>query len=235
VATSPQVIIECQKHDDYQESIRWLLSHLKESMEHGRTVAQEKESEGVKVLKSDPALKQATKELRTLLERFANGNSIDTIIDAVNALVDDAQRDKEFKDWFKKVDTYIHKVRHHAYVYIRLTYLNPVQVLLQPGFVLEPACNAEGHQLRESGRHFYDVKYKGHFDNLFHSVGSWFKAMGEDPLNTRFGEDWARLTKDLLFDSEGSLKFKPDLWMDVRKVLLPTLLDKVRYSYNSSF
>jgi hypothetical protein len=59
--------------------------------------------------------------------------------------------------------------------------------------------------------------------------------MGEDPLNTRFGEDWARLTKDLLFDSEGSLKFKPDLSMDVRNVLLPTLLDKVRYCYNSSF
>lgn len=35
-------------------------------------------------------------------------------------------------------------------------------------------------------------------------------AMGEDPLNKRFGEDWARLTKDLLFDSKGSLKFKPE-------------------------
>jgi hypothetical protein len=121
---TPQVIIECQKHDGYQESIRWLLSHLKEHMEHGRRVAQEKESEGVKVLKSDPALKQATKELRALLERFANGESIDIIIDAVNALVDDAQRDKEFKDWFKKVDTYIHKVRPHTY--IQLTYPNLV-------------------------------------------------------------------------------------------------------------
>lgn len=52
--------------------------------------------------------------------------------------------------------------------------------------------------------------------------------MGEDPINKRFGEDWARLTKDLLFDSEGSLKFKPDLWNDIRKVILPTLVDKVR-------
>lgn len=54
--------------------------------------------------------------------------------------------------------------------------------------------------------------------------------MGDDPLNKRFGQDWARLTKDLLFDSEGSLKFKPDLWNDVRKIILPTLIDRVSHS-----
>lgn len=53
--------------------------------------------------------------------------------------------------------------------------------------------------------------------------------MGEDPLNERFGEDWARLTKDLLFDSEGSLKFKPHLWSDIRKVILPTVISQVGY------
>jgi hypothetical protein len=49
--------------------------------------------------------------------------------------------------------------------------------------------------------------------------------MGEDPTNKRFGEDWARLTKDLLFDSEGSLKFKSDLWSDIWKVIVPTLVN----------
>ena len=52
--------------------------------------------------------------------------------------------------------------------------------------------------------------------------------MGDDPLNKRFGEDWGRLTRDLLFDAEGSLKFKTDLWADIRKVIMPTLIDKVR-------
>ena len=61
------------------------------------------------------------------------------------------------------------------------------------------------------------------------TVGDWFKQMGEDPLNKRFGEDWARLTKDLLFDSEGSLKFKSNLWDDIRKVILPTVISQVGY------
>jgi len=32
-----------------------------------------------------------------------------------------------------------------------------------------------------------------------------------------------------LFDSEGSLKFKPGLWNDIRRVVLPTLVDRVGY------
>lgn len=60
-------------------------------------------------------------------------------------------------------------------------------------------------------------------------VGDWFKQMGEDPLNKRFGEDWARLTKDILFDIEGSLKFKSHLWDDIRKVILPTVISQVGY------
>ena len=56
------------------------------------------------------------------------------------------------------------------------------QVLLDPGFVLDPACNDEGNRLRETGKHFYDDKYRGHFDNLFNSVSDWFMAMGEDPV-----------------------------------------------------
>ena len=66
-------------------------------------------------------------------------------------------------------------------------------------------------------------------DLCLQTVGDWFKEMGEDPLNKRFGEDWARLTKDLLFDSEGSLKFKPHLWDDIRKVILPSVISQVGY------
>ena len=102
--------------------------------------------------------------------------------------------------------------------------------MLEPGYVLEPDCNDRANKLREDGRRFYDDKYKGHFDNLINRTGDWFRAMGDDPLNKRFGEDWARLTHDLLFDSEGSLKWKPELWMDIRKVILPSLIDRVRLS-----
>lgn len=142
------------------------------------------------------------------MERFANNQSMDPIFNAVNDLTDDARNDQEFRNWWSRVDSYTR------------------EVLLEPGFVLEPKCNDEGRQLRESGRTFYDDKYKSHFDRLFSSIGDWFKAMADDPLNKRFGDDIARLTRDLLFDNEGSLKFKPDLWTDIRKHILPSLVEK---------
>ncbi len=97
--------------------------------------------------------------------------------------------------------------------------------------MLEPQCNDQANRLREEGRRFYDDKYKGHFDNLITRTGDWFRAMGDDPLNKRVGEDWARLTHDLLFDSDGSLKWKPELWMDIRKVILPSIIERVS-AYN---
>ena len=104
-----------------------------------------------------------------------------------------------------------------------------MQVLLEPGYVLEPDCNNQANALREDGRRFYDDKYRGHFDNLINCTKDWFKAMGDDPLNKRFGDDIARLTRDLLFDGDGNLKFKPELWMDIRKVILPSIIKQVGY------
>ncbi|KAI0674595.1 hypothetical protein C8Q78DRAFT_1117563 [Trametes maxima] len=205
-----KVIVECQKHKDYQESIQWLLNFLEEYASHGKTVAEHGKDSGQQ-LQADGSLRQATNELRTLLERFANGKNLSIIGDAMQQLYQDAQQDEELRQWFRRVDSYIRKV------------------LLDPGFVLEPQCNNDANTLREDGRKFYDEKYKGHFDNLFNAAIEWFRALGEDPLNKRFGEDWARLTKDLLFDSEGSLKFKPDLWLDIRKVILPSIIDQVGY------
>lgn len=46
-------------------------------------------------------------------------------------------------------------------------------------------------------------------------------------VNVQFSVDWTRLTRDLLFDSTGDLKFKMDLWNAVRKITLLELVDKV--------
>lgn len=37
------------------------------------------------------------------------------------------------------------------------------------------------------------------------------------------------MTKDLLFDDQGSLQFKPHLWRDIRNVIIPAFVDKAGY------
>lgn len=157
-------------------------------------------------------------ELRTLLERFANGMSLDIIGDAMRTLNDDAANDDDLRGWFHDVDAFIR------------------DVLLKPGYMLDDECNRRGNELREYGRRFYDEKYKNHFDNLFASIRDWFGAIAQDPVNKKFGSSCAQLVRDLLMDSEGDIKYKPDLWMDIRKVILPNIISEVspclRLSYS---
>jgi hypothetical protein len=94
---------------------------------------------------------------------------------------------------------------------------------------MSPAFNNEGQRLQDTGHQFFDERYRGHKDNLFDQIQVWFTAWGEDPLNRRFADDWKRLTKDLLFAEDGSLAYKPHLWTDIRRVILPQLIQHVGY------
>ncbi|KAG2365756.1 hypothetical protein BDR07DRAFT_1458961 [Suillus spraguei] len=201
-------IIECQKRNDYKDAIRWLLGEVEQYASYYGQIATGHGKERSSAITQDRALNAAMSELRTLLERFANCRSMNGIFDASNALIDDARCDDELRNWSYHLNTYIHKV------------------LFEAGFVLKYDCNREGNEILESGRHFWDQKYKEHFNNLFDAIGKWFAAMEEDPLNKRFGEDWTRLMRDLLFDSEGSLKLKADLWSDIKNVIWSTMIEK---------
>lgn len=279
-----KVLIECQKHNDYQEAMRWLLDFLAEYLSHARTASSVAGTDTSAAAhphhpKNNTSLNIAMLELRTLLERFANGTSMDVIIDPLSKLADSARKDPALREWFNEANEYLRRV------------------LLEPGYVLQPQCDREARRLQEKGKGFWSTgntptaspvvgsspttgtsalggvghtgtygagsigapgqqnvapggvphgatgavagvgsgsvgaqgRYKDEFDNVFRGVGGWFKAMGDDKLNQRFGNDWARLTKDLLFDNEGGLKFKPELWNDIRKVIVPELIQQVGY------
>ncbi|KAJ7232032.1 hypothetical protein B0H12DRAFT_1204987 [Mycena haematopus] len=195
-----KVIVECQKHKDYQESVRWLLDTIDAWARRAGDVGQgAKEGEGLlpaATLAQDPSLRSAFDLFRTLLERIANA-PLEPVISAARVLAKDSANDESLRKWWSNVDGYARKV------------------LLQAGYVTEPACGTRARELRDEGRAFYDEKYKGHFDAVIDAASAWFK--------------FARFTRDFLFDGEGNLQFKKNLWEDVRGVILPTLVDKVGY------
>ncbi|KAF9521084.1 hypothetical protein BS47DRAFT_1357029 [Hydnum rufescens UP504] len=122
---------------------------------------------------SDPSLQRAGSELRTLLERFANGKSIGDILDAADQLNTDVKDDEALGQWFRELDAFVR-------------------------YVISSKRNTDANP-------------------------AWFLARPDDPLDKDFREDWRRLTKDLLFAEDGSLSFKPHLWTDIRKVIIPQL------------
>ena len=59
----------------------------------------------------DGHLKTATSELRTLLNILPTGRiRVFIIFDAANMLIDDVNKDEDFRNWFKSLNSYVHKV-----------------------------------------------------------------------------------------------------------------------------
>ncbi|KAK0472851.1 hypothetical protein IW261DRAFT_1506212 [Armillaria novae-zelandiae] len=190
-----KVVVECQKHKDYQESLGWLLDYVEEYASHGRDAINGAKSEARGAVKNSQ-LQSSLAQLRTILERFANGQSMDLILDPFYVLADDAQRDPELRAWFREGTEWLRSV------------------LLKPRYILEPQAGSDGPKWT---------------DRFFNGTGTWLNGIGDDPINRKFAGGWTRLMKDLLFAEDGALTFKTELWGDIRKVVIPMLVEKVGY------
>ncbi|MBW0513033.1 hypothetical protein O181_052748 [Austropuccinia psidii MF-1] len=205
-----KVIVEQQRHNDYQEAIDFFLGLAESYKGHAQEVTSTAVNKSGDVLK-DPTFNQAQKELRTLLERFAGGASMKPIFDAINDIYLAAQNDPELKEWFVCLNKYVRRV------------------LQEPGYVIKDSCDQAGREINESGKKFWSNKYAAQREKLFDEIEKFFHCYAEDPLNIRFGQNWKTLTKDLFLNSEGNLTLKSDLWEDITSVILPDLLKHIGY------
>jgi Family of unknown function (DUF5923) len=179
---------------------------------HAKNLGNERGDQAKAIFKDDPVLQQTTNELRTILERFANGRSMNLMFNAVDEMWRDAEKDEGLREWWKRVDAFARKS------------------LLVPGFIISEDFNTGFDNLSDDGRQYFDNKYKAHQENLVKQINTFFKAFGEDPLNKQFGSNWNTLTRDLLFDRSGEkLEYKSHLWKDIRAEILPSLIQKVGY------
>src|SRR6266536_2965462 len=116
---------------------------------------------------------------KTLIERFANGTSTDDLLDALNQIYSDADKDPELKNWFKQIDAYIGKC------------------LKQQGYVMEDAATEEWNQLYDRGNFLLRDRYRNHTDRIIDEVKFLADQFDQDPQNKRFGQSMQKLFSDL--------------------------------------
>jgi len=205
-----KMVVEIQGHQDYQQAIDTLLALAERYAGHGRDVAQQGKG-SVQGAHQDDALQLAEADLKTLLERFANSTSFDDLIDSINQIYRDADRDPDLKNWFKHMDVFIRKC------------------LKQQGFIMEDASNQEWNQLYDDGRELLRGRYRGHTDRIadeFKFIGQQFDS---DPQNKAFATSVQKLFNDLGHDENGKTVFKPHLIKDLTDVILPGIFENIRY------
>ncbi|KAJ3523093.1 hypothetical protein NMY22_g11602 [Coprinellus aureogranulatus] len=96
------VVVECQKHNDYQQSMTWLLDALREYFDHP---APPRRTSLAPTSTLPPRTTTSNRHSRTpyLLECFSNNTSVDFIFDTINVL-------SEFREGLKDVNTYVHRI-----------------------------------------------------------------------------------------------------------------------------
>lgn len=150
-------------------------------------------------------------QIKTLLERFANSTSADDLIDSINAVYRDADKDPELKGWFRSIDTYVRKC------------------LNEPGFIMQDAANEQWGQLSDKGHFLLRERYRDHTNRVLDE----FKFIGEqfdqDAQNKRFAASLNKLFTELGNDENGKPTFKKHLVKDLSGVILPGIFESVRY------
>jgi hypothetical protein len=205
-----KMVVEIQQHEDYQEAIDTLIGLAEEYAGHASSVAKDTHGE-VKRTAEDNNLQKAQTELKTLLENFADGTSMDDIFDAVNDLVTDANNDPEFTNWWKRLDRYVRKC------------------LREDGYILKDESTEEWNRINEQGQYFLNDRYKEHTDRVIDEVNRFFDYMANDPDNVAFGNKVQKLFLDLGQDKNGNVKFKKHLLTDVTDVIIPGFFENMRY------
>ncbi|GAP88921.2 hypothetical protein SAMD00023353_1700120 [Rosellinia necatrix] len=203
-----KMILECQQHPDYQQAITTLLDLAEQYGKHGRSMA----TGGAGTVKqARSAFAAAEADLKTLIERFANGTSSDDLWSSINMLYEDADRDPELRNWFKSMDTYIRKC------------------LLQQGYVMEDESNQQWRQLYDHGNHLLREKYKTHVDRIVNETKFLADQFDQDIQNKAFGASVQKLFQDLGHDENGKPQFKPHLIKDLTEVIIPAVFENVAY------
>ncbi|KAK6086403.1 hypothetical protein SCUP234_02616 [Seiridium cupressi] len=203
-----KMVLECQQHPDYQQAISTLLDLAEEYGTHSKRLAAGGTGTAQQTRSS---LAQAEADLKTLIERFANGTSSDDLFSSVNAIYEDADRDPELKNWFKSLDTYVRKC------------------LKQQGYIMEDASTQEWNRLYDHGNYLLRDKYRGHTDRIVDEVKFLAGQFDEDPMNRNFAASMQKLFNDLGNDADGKPTFKPHLIKDLTDIILPAAFENIAY------
>ncbi|KAI1114555.1 hypothetical protein F5Y14DRAFT_413688 [Nemania sp. NC0429] len=203
-----KMILECQQHPDYQQAITTLLDIAEQYGRHGRSMT----SDGAGTVKQTrSAVAAAEADLKTLIERFANGTSSDDLWSSINTLYDDADKDPELRNWFKSMDAYIRKC------------------LQQQGYIIDDDCNEQWHHLYDRGNYLLREKYRSHTNRIIDEIKFLADQFDKDPHNKALSLSLQKLFRDLGHDENGKVQFKPHLIKDLTEVIIPAVFENVAY------
>ncbi|KAI5810966.1 hypothetical protein DFH27DRAFT_2881 [Peziza echinospora] len=205
-----KMVVEIQGHPDYQQAVDTLLNLAENYTGHAKSTLGEGRIQ-VGAAHQDDHLKAAEESLKELIERFANYTSLDDILDSINDIYRDADRDPELKSWFRQMDSYVRRC------------------LKTEGYILTDNANSEWQQLSDQGRFLLRDRYRDHTDRVMNEFQFFSEQFAQDEDSQRLGQSLQKLFNDLGNDENGKPVFKKHLVKDLTQVIIPDIFENIRY------
>ncbi|GAA5799252.1 hypothetical protein HPULCUR_004662 [Helicostylum pulchrum] len=206
-------LAQVQKHPEYQGAITTLIRLIKVwsarvSQVSGEVKTQSKQGDSTDQVN---ARERSERELKTIIECWAQGNSIDPLLHGVQDVMHDMQNDDLLRQFYQDVINYVNRLA------------------TEPGYVQREESSQEGRQLMDKGNQMIKGRYREHLDYLSTESRKMIRLIAEDETSKELNHRIATIHRDLWMDGEGNPAFKPHLLNDIRMTLLPAFIDEIKY------
>ncbi|KAF9159089.1 hypothetical protein DFQ26_006930 [Actinomortierella ambigua] len=201
------VLGQIQADPQYQTAIDSIIGLLRAWRQRAESPRQNIAGEASKITE-DANVNAAAVEFKVLLQRWAQGYSLDPLINQIQWLWEKAHQDPELRQYLDNISHFVSKA------------------VREPNYVTNgPVLQADTDQLIDQGQALMNVKYRPETESLVQEARTFVDLLNTDPRSREVSERIQGLAKDLLYDKKGQLAFKVHLLEDMRYVLLPALLE----------
>ncbi|KAG0225955.1 hypothetical protein B0O80DRAFT_503346 [Mortierella sp. GBAus27b] len=204
------LVAQIQSNPQYQTALDSIMDLLGIWRERAKKPVSNVSREASKAV-ADQNVESAIVEFKVILQRWAQGYSLDPLIDVIHNIWQKTVVDQELNQYFNEISGFM------------------MRVLREPDYATSQAINDDASLLIDQGQTLATDKYKDDVDALVYEGKTFLENLTNDPKSKEVAAMFQKFARDLLYDKRGNLKFKPHLFDDFRYVLLPSMMESFQF------
>ncbi|KAG0210940.1 hypothetical protein BGX33_004601 [Mortierella sp. NVP41] len=204
------IVGQIQADPQYQDAINSIMNLVGTWRQRARGPAGSITVEANKVIQ-DSNVETAILEFKVILQRWAQGYSMDSIIARIQNMWAKTAVDPELNQYFNNVSGFM------------------TRAVREPNYVTSQHINADAEALIDNGRALLNVKYKPDTEAVLKEGQVFIEKLNTDPRSREVAANFQKFAKHLFYDRNGKLKFKPHLFDDFRYVVMPAMLESFHF------
>ncbi|KAG0368065.1 hypothetical protein BC939DRAFT_412617 [Gamsiella multidivaricata] len=204
------ILGQVQADPQYQKAIDSVMDLFGTWRQRAKNPAGNIAGEASKVT-NDSNVEAAIIEFKVILQRWAQGYTLDPMIELVQSMWHRTMVDPDLSQFVDQLSIFMSKA------------------VREPNYVTSDAINSDASTLIDHGQTLLKVKYRADTEALLNEGQIFIEKLNNDPKSREVSAQFQKFASDLFYDKHGNMQFKPHLFDDFRYVLMPSMLESFRF------